>query len=80
MYEQVLEQTGRLNAQVDRQLSPPQVTTSENVEKMVKLDLFVERFIDGSEEKKQMLVFISLGYRKQDPCREWGWKCGRELR
>lgn len=56
MYEQVLEETGRLNTQVNRQLSPPQDTTSENVEKMMRLDLFVQRFIDGSEKKTDASV------------------------
>lgn len=56
-YEQILEQTGRLNAQVDRQLSLPQDTTSENAE-VVRLDLFVQRFIDGSEGKTAASIYF----------------------
>lgn len=60
MYEQVLEQTGRSNAHVDRLLSPPQLSTSaENAEAVVRLDSFVERFIEGSEGKTVASVYFS---------------------
>lgn len=58
MYEQVLEQTERLNAQMDRHFSPPQDTTSEKVEEMMRLDLLIERFIDVFEGKTAASVYF----------------------